>query len=125
MESKHKILITCLCNAFGGLFTVIPCLAPLICWLAWKDDADYAVADYARKRLNTSISWAIWYFAALASTFLFVGYIAIIVLGVWALVAIIMDLIRASSGDGSYQFPLTVEFIKAKPTVPGNTDQQG
>ena len=120
MESKHKILITSLSNAFGDCITAIPCVASLLCWLFWKDDADANVADYARRRLNSSISWAIWAWGSFFLCAVLIGYVSLLVLLVWGLIAIIKDIIRASYGDTSYKFPLTIEFIKAKTPVPGN-----
>ncbi len=114
MEPKHKVLIICLANGFGSFITAIPCLIPFLCWLFWKDDADGAVADYARRRLNASISWTLWSIISLALTVVLIGYVALLVLMIWGLIAIILDLIRASSGDTGYKFPLTVQFIKPK-----------
>ncbi len=114
MESKHKILVMSLANAFGGCLTVVPFLLPFICWLFMKSDADAAVADYARRRLNTSLSWTVWYVLAIFLTAVLIGYLALLVLVIWELIAIIKDLIRASSGDTSYKFPLTIQFIKQK-----------
>lgn len=118
MDSKQKILFTCLCNAFGDCVTVFPCIAPLICWALWKDDADSQVADYARRRLNAAISWAIWCYGSLLLTAVLVGYISLIVLLVWGIIAIVKDIIRANSGDTSYKFPLTIQFIKPRTAAP-------
>lgn len=120
MKSKDKILIICLVNILGSLVTLLPFIGPLICWICWKDDADAAVADYARRRLNASFSWTIWIYGSYILSFVGIGLLMLFVLGIWWLIAIIKDVIRASSGDTSYKFPLTIQFIKAKPPVPGS-----
>ncbi len=120
MKARDKILVCSLCNALGlFLPTGIPCLPSFICWLFMRNDADAEVADYARRRLNTSISWTIWFYASLFVCGLHVflmllGFMSIFVLGVWWVVACIKDLIRVSSGDSSYRFGLTIEFIRPR-----------
>ena len=116
MDSRTRILFICLAQFLPEFLIGIPIVAPLICWLIWKDDADPQVADYARRRLNTNISWTLWTLAAVLLCYVFVGFVLIIALMVVGLVAITKDLIRASKGDTSYKFPLTVEFIRQ----PGN-----
>ena len=113
MDSRTRILFICLAQFLPEFLFAIPIVAPLICWLIWKDDADPQVADYARRRLNTNISWTLWFLAAGLLCYIFVGFILIIALGIIGLIAIIKDLIRASQGDTSYIFPFTVEFIRS------------
>ena len=113
MDSRTRILFICLAQFLPEFLIAIPIIVPLICWLIWKDDADPQVADYARRRLNTNISWTLWFLAAGLLCYIFVGFILIIALGIIGLIAIIKDLIRASQGDTSYMFPLTVEFIRS------------
>lgn len=112
MDSRTRILFICLAQFLPEFLIGIPIIAPLVCWLIWKDDADPMVADYARRRLNTNISWTIWAIVTLLLCHVIVGFILIIPLAIIGLVAIIKDLIRASKGDTSYKYPLTVEFIR-------------
>ena len=113
MDSRTRILFICLAQFLPEFLIATPIVAPLICWLIWKDDADPQVADCARRRLNTNISWTLWFLAAGLLCYIFVGFILIIALGIIGLIAIIKDLIRASQGDTSYIFPFTVEFIRS------------
>ena len=112
MDSRKRILTICLAQFLPDMLTGIPIVAPLICWLFWKDDADPKVADYARRRLNTSISWTIWAVIAILLCSVFVGIFVAIPLLIIAIVAIIKDVIRASKGDTSYKYPLTIQFIR-------------
>lgn len=114
MDSRKRILIICLAQFLPDIFTGIPIVAPLVCWLFWKDDADPQVADYARRRLNTSISWTIWAVITILLCSVFVGIFVAIPLLIVGIVAIIKDVIRASKGDTSYKFPLTIQFIPAR-----------
>ena len=118
MNSRDKILICSLCNAVGPFLLFsgigIPCLSAFICWLFMREDADAEVADYARRRLNVAISWTIWLYASLLLCFLIIGIIPLFVLGIWWVIASVKDLIRVSSEDTSYQFGLTIEFIRPR-----------
>ncbi len=111
MDSRKRILIICLAQFLPDILTGIPIVAPLVCWLFWKDDADPQVADYARRRLNTSISWTIWAIITLLLCSVVIGAFIAIPLLIVGIVAIIKDVIRASKGDTSYKFPLTIQFI--------------
>lgn len=113
MDSRTRILFICLAQFLPQFLIGLPIIGSLVCWLIWKDDSDPLVADYARRRLNTNISWTLWTLAAVLLCYVFVGFILIIALGIIGLIAIIKDLIRASQGDTSYKFPLTVEFIRS------------
>lgn len=117
MTSSHKILICSLCNALGpfllSTYIGVPCIASFICWLFLRKDADAEVADYARRRLNVALSWMIWFYISMFLCAFLIGFIPLFVLGVWWIVAGVKDLIRASSGDTSYRFGLTLELLRA------------
>ena len=118
MTSRIKFIIISLSNFATGLSSGICMFAPLICWLLWRRDNDDDVADYARRRLNTAISWFIY--SAIA-TFIFI-YISTLI-GMMLLAAICLgwiyyfalDMMRAAQGDPSYEFPLTFDFL-SRPT---------
>lgn len=116
MDSKTRIMFICLAQFLPEFIIAIPVIAPLICWLIWKDDADPQVADYARRRLNTNISWTIWTIAGVLLCYVVIGFVILPIMIIVWLVAVIKDVIRASRGDTSYKFPWTVEFISR----PGN-----
>ena len=77
-----------------------------------RGDEDAEVADYARRRLNVAISWAIWFYISLGLCLVIIGFIPLFVLGIWWVIACVKDVCRASSEDSSYQFGLTIEFIR-------------
>ena len=116
MKSRDKILLCSLCNALGPFLlssvVTIPFLPSLICWLFMRGDEDAEVADYARRRLNVAISWAIWFYISLGLCLVIIGFIPLFVLGIWWVIACVKDLLRASSEDTSYQFGLTIPFIR-------------
>ena len=119
MESRDKILISSLCNALGPFIIATPCIAMVVCWLFQKNDPDTDVADYARMRLNVSISWTLWIYLSWVLCSFLIGFIPLFVLGIWWVIACVKDVIHASSGDTSYQFPLTVNFLKPRKTDSG------
>lgn len=116
MKSRDKILICSLCNALGPFLLSsaigIPFLPSFICWLFMRGDEDAEVADYARRRLNVALSWTIWFYASLYLCLVIIGFFSLFVLGIWWVIACVKDLLRASSEDTSYQFGLTIPFIR-------------
>lgn len=118
MNSRIKFIIICLANFATGLSSGICVLAPLACWILWRKDDDEDVADYARRRLNTAISWLIYSVIAVLiwnylSMLIGMGLMAAIALG-W-IYYFALDMMRAAQGDPSYEFPLTFDFI-SRPT---------
>ena len=112
MNSHTKVVLLCLANVVPAFVGIPPVIASLILWLIWKDDADADVADYARRRLNTGISWAIYFFVAGLLVYVFVGFILLPILTICWIIYAVLDIIRALNGDTSYRFPATIEIIK-------------
>ena len=118
MKSRDKILLCSLCNALGPFLlssvVSIPFLPSFICWLFMRADEDAEVADYARRRLNVAISWAIWFYISLGLCLVIIGFIPLFILGIWWVIACVKDICRACSEDSSYRFGLTIEFIRPR-----------
>lgn len=114
MTSRIKFIIISLSNFVTGLTSGIFIFAPLVCWLLWRRDEDDDVADYARRRLNTAISWFIYSVVAV----LIWNYLSMLI-GMMLMAAIALgwiyyfalDMMRAAQGDPSYEFPLTFDFL--------------
>ena len=125
MKSRDKILLCSLCNALGPFLlssvVSIPFLPSLICWLFMRADEDAEVADYARRRLNVAISWAIWFYISLGLCLVIIGFIPLFVLGIWWVIACVKDICRACSEDSSYRFGLTIEFIRPRKSGGGES----
>ncbi len=114
MNSHTKIVLTCLANFVPVFVAIFPVFGSLVCWLLWKDDADAAVADYVRQRLNTGISWTIYFSVAGLLTFVLVGWLILPILGICWLIFAVLDALRALNGDTSYRFPGTIEFVNPR-----------
>jgi uncharacterized Tic20 family protein len=112
MNPQLKITLTSIANFLPGALSIPPVFISLICWVLWRNDEDAVVADYTRRRLNTSISWAIYFMLAILSVYVLIGLLLLPTVFICWLVFCILDLIRASQGDTSYRFPGTIEFIK-------------
>jgi hypothetical protein len=74
-----------------------------------KDDA--YVADQAKEALNWSITALIGYFAGVILTFILIGVLVFIVVGLAHLVFCIMGAVAASNGQ-QYRVPFAIRLIK-------------
>jgi hypothetical protein len=81
----------------------------LIVYLIKKDDA--YVADQAKEALNWSITALIGYFAGVILTFILIGVLVFIVVGLAHLVFCIMGAVAASNGQ-QYRVPFAIRLIK-------------
>lgn len=117
MTTQSKVIITCLSNILPDFISIPSVIVSLVCWLAWKNDEDPNVADYARRRLNTGISWTIYALVSILLCSVVIGFFILPVLAICWIVFVIKDVVRALNGDTSYVFPWTIEFIK-RPALP-------
>ena len=100
---------------WGGFFTWI--VVPMIFYLLEKDKRSL-VAWHAREALNFQISITIYY--ALATPimclffidpwFLVTGFLLVVLLGIFELVAVILASLAAGRGK-RYRYPLTIPFV--------------
>jgi len=91
-------------------FGVPPFLAPLIVYLAKKDDHPF-IKSNALESLNFQISMMIWYAIGALLLFVFVGFVVLPALIVFGVVMVIVGSVRAWSGT-MYRYPLSLRFVK-------------
>lgn len=86
-------------------------VAPLICWLIWKD-TNLLVNRIGKNILNAQISWTIYTIISLLSIFALVGFVlAPVVIIAWIVLTII-SAVKAANGDYEYVMPFTITFLK-------------
>ncbi len=110
MTQDTKLALTAASGLLVSLISLPAVVGPLICMLVWKEDS--VVESFAKARINTQISWLIWLLLAGLSCFVLVGFVVLPVLVIVWLVCSIIDIVKASSGDTSFRFPLTIDFLK-------------
>ena len=85
-------------------------LGPLTLWLIKKDE--FPIVDVeGREALNFQLSMTIYSMGAFMLCFVFIGFLLIIPLIIANLIFVIVAAVKASNGE-SYQYPLTIRFIK-------------
>jgi uncharacterized Tic20 family protein len=77
--------------------------------LVKKDDA--YVLDQSKEALNWSITAIIGYFAGMVLTFILIGVLVFVVVGICHLVFCVMGAIGASNGQ-QYRVPFAIRLIK-------------
>ncbi len=110
MTQNTKLALTAASGLLVSLISLPAVVGPLICMLVWKEDS--VVESFAKARINTQISWLIWVLLAALSCFVLVGFVVLPILVIAWLVCSIIDIVKASSGDTSFRFPLTIDFLK-------------
>jgi uncharacterized protein len=81
----------------------------LIVYLIKKDDA--YVLDQSKEALNWAITALIGWFAGIVLTFILIGVLVFIVVGLASLIFCIMGAIAASNGQ-QYRVPFAIRLIK-------------
>lgn len=108
-------LFLLLLSLFTGAVPGLNIIAPLICWLIWKQD--YPLVNQVGKNVvNAQISWGIYLFASWAVfgilTLIFIGFLFIWIIPlVWIILSIIYT-IKIANREYTYQMPFTITFIK-------------
>lgn len=109
MTQNTKLTLTAASGLLVSLISLPSVVGPLICMLVWKDDAE--VAMFARRCINIQISWLIWGLLAGVACFVLIGFIFLPLLLIAWLVCSIIDIAKTASGDTSFKFPLTIDFL--------------
>lgn len=103
--------ISPLISLFFGSSVGINIVAPLICWLIWKD-ANPLVDRIGKNILNAQISWTIYTIISLLSMFVLIGFVlAPAVIIAWIVLTII-NAVKVANGDCEYVMPFTITFLK-------------
>lgn len=102
-DTKNMALLIWVGTIFFGF------IPGLILYLVKKDDA--YVQDQAKEALNWSITAIIGYVAGIILTFVLIGVVVILALGIAHLVFCIMGAIAVSSGK-PFRVPFAIRLIK-------------
>lgn len=94
------------------LIVGIPIVAPLVMWLAKKDQS-FFLDDHGREAVNFEISLILWGFIGAVVMLMTCGVGVVLLAAVWLLgiLGTVMGLVAASNGR-YYRYPATFRFIK-------------
>ena len=101
-DSKNTAVLIWIGTLFLGF------IPGLIVYLVKKDDA--YILDQAKEALNWSITAAIGYVAAMILTFVLIGFLVFVALGLCHLVFCVMGAIGASNGK-TFRVPFALRLI--------------
>ena len=102
----------CHASALLGVFLHFPghILAPLIVWLAKRDDSP-EIDAHGKEALNFQISMLIYNAIAAVFCLILIGFFFLAILWVLNAVLVIIAAIQASDGK-FYRYPMTIRFIQ-------------
>jgi len=114
MNEKEARTWAMLCHLGGLGVYIVPTighlLAPLIIWLIKKDESPF-VDDQGKEALNFQISITIYALIALLLTLIVIGFVLLLVIGIFDLIMMIVAAVRSNDGE-RYRYPLCIRFIK-------------
>ncbi len=84
-------------------------IAPLVIWLMKRDD-DAFVEYHSRESLNFQLSLIIYFIACFVLMLVLIGFVLIVVVGIFAFVVMIIAGVKAAGGE-FYRYPLSIRFI--------------
>jgi uncharacterized Tic20 family protein len=95
-----------LAHAGGILFSFVP---PLVIWLVFKGRGAFA-EDQSKEALNWQITLAIGYVAGTILSFIGIGVLIVVVLGLAQLILGILAAVAANKGQ-AYRYPVALRLI--------------
>ncbi len=84
-------------------------IGPLVIWLI-KREEDPFVEEHAREATNFQISIVIYVIISAILILVFIGFLMLAAVGIFAFVAAIVAAIKAANGE-VYHYPLTIRMI--------------
>ncbi len=84
-------------------------IGPLVIWLI-KREEDPFVEEHAREATNFQISIVIYVIISAILILVFIGFLMLAAVGIFAFVAAIVAAIKAANGE-DYHYPLTIRMI--------------
>ena len=93
----------------GYLVPLGSILGPLIIWLMKREESAF-VDQCGRSCLNFKLSLLIYVIISAVLALVGIGFILLILLGIFDLVCTVLAIIKASEGK-VYRYPLTIKFI--------------
>ncbi len=102
----------CHASALLGVVLHFPghLLAPLIVWLAKRDESP-EIDAHGKEALNFQISMLIYNAVALVFCLVLIGFVFLVILWILNAVLVIIAAIQASDGK-FYRYPMTIRFIQ-------------
>jgi len=85
-------------------------IVPLVIWQVKKGESSFTV-EHSKESLNFQISLMIYYIAATLLILIIIGFVLLIGLFIFNIITVIIAGISANEGK-SYQYPMTIRFIK-------------
>ncbi|MGY0218403.1 DUF4870 domain-containing protein [Endozoicomonadaceae bacterium StTr2] len=111
--NRDNLNLAMLAHFLGMLCLLAPpfnIICPLVIWLFKRNDDPY-IEFHAREALNFQITLAIAGFVFSILAFLFIGFILMGFLALFALIFGIRASLKASRNE-FYQYPFTLRFVK-------------
>jgi uncharacterized Tic20 family protein len=102
--------ILCHVGSFSWYIGVPGLITVLIIWLVKKDQSPY-VDYHGKESLNFQISMLLWVAIGIVTLCVGVGFVILILDGIFNLVMVIVASIKASNGE-YFRYPLTLRLIK-------------
>ena len=99
----HALVLVGPAVAFGQI------IGPLVIWLIKKDESEF-IADHAKEALNFAISLMIYTVVCIILTFVFIGFVLLIALGIFTLIVTIISIIKTSEGK-YYRYPFCIRLV--------------
>jgi uncharacterized protein len=112
VERERTLAMLCHLIALSGV--IVPfgnVLGPLIVWMIGKSDSEF-VNEHGKSSLNFQISFTLFFIASVV-LILFIGPIAIVMLGgsvLYAVVMVIVNGVKAHNGDDG-PYAVTITFL--------------
>ena len=103
-DSKNMAMLCHLLGLFTGF------IGPLILWLIKKDEDSY-IDQQGKEALNFQITVVLATIVSVPLSFVCIGFILIIAVGIMDIVCSIMACIAASKGE-DYRYPITLRLVK-------------
>ena len=111
-KDVRNVAMLCHLAAFAG-FIGIPfghILGPLLVWLLKREESPFVDA-HGKESLNFQISMTIYFIISAILMLVVIGFVLLVVLFVFEIIAIIIAATRANNGV-EYRYPLSMRFLK-------------
>jgi Uncharacterized protein conserved in bacteria len=109
-EEKTLGLVCVLLQFLGFAVPFGSLIGPLVLWLVKKDSSHF-LDEIGKETVNFQISMVIAAFICIILSFVFIGFLLLPIVLIYALVTIIIAAIKANEGT-VYRYPVSIRFIK-------------
>ena len=112
MPTKEERDWAMFCHLSSLLDYVLPpagIVTPIILWSMKRHESEF-IDDQGREAINFTLSCLLYFLISIVLCFVLIGFVMLIALGIFELVACVMAAVQASRGE-RYRYPLTIRFI--------------